>query len=241
MNSPDVIREKWNKLNEKVHSLSGRKINIVAVTKYYPPEIYKFCIDAGILEIGENRIQELIDKNKVMSEERKKLKIHFIGSLQTNKVRFLSGNADYLDTVSSAVTVKKINERWETQGESLKKLPLLLQINCTDEIQKAGLHINNFKEILELGKLCVNGTKTRLEGIMTMGPTPEGDYDFPEKKYIDDTKKAFLKAGEIKSRLENELGMELPRLSMGMSHDYELAIECGSTEIRVGSLLFGPV
>jgi len=74
---------------------------------------------------------------------------------------------------------------------------------------------------------------------MTMGPTPLGDYDFPDKKYTDDTKSAFLKAAEIKAQMENELEIKLPRLSMGMSHDYKLAIECGSTEIRVGSMLFG--
>jgi pyridoxal phosphate enzyme (YggS family) len=231
----ESVRGNLDKLQYNIRELTDRPVRIIAVTKTHAESIFDLCLKLQLTHVGENRIQELIQKNEANTGIRNKLTIHFIGPMQTNKVKFLSENADTLDTLSSEEVLEKINQRWEIA----QPLKVLLQINCTDEKQKSGLHYKDKTSILKLAKLCIADTKIRLEGLMTMGPTPSQNYDEDNAQYINDTRIAFKRLKSLSLELENDLSVSLPRLSMGMSHDYKLAIECGSTEIRIGSLLFG--
>lgn len=235
MNSEEIVRENFDRLRGKIRQITDREVTIVAVTKMQPDSVFEICKNLGIVNIGENRIQELCQKNELHPEARSKFRIHLIGSLQTNKVKFLGKNVDSLDTLASQETLAKINERWDQN----KPLSVLFQINCSGEIQKAGLHYDDPKSIYQLAKLCSESNKVRLEGLMTMGPTPSGSYDVGNQVYMQDTKAAFTRLAQLREEMQNKLGIHMPRLSMGMTHDYEMAIECGATEIRIGSLLFG--
>lgn len=235
MISEQVARNNLGRLHNEIRQITDRKITVVAVTKTHPEQIYDLCVKLGIEHIGENRLQELCQKNDLRPEARKKFKVHLIGSLQTNKVKSLPGNVDTLDTLSSVETLQKIDERWNLSTA----LSVLLQINCTGEKQKAGLSYDQKEEIFQLAKLCSQSGKVQLEGFMTMGPTPALNYDIDNPTYIEDTKTSFSRLTGLRDEMQERLKIELPRLSMGMTHDYKIAIECGATEIRVGSLLFG--
>ncbi|MDH4201217.1 MAG: YggS family pyridoxal phosphate-dependent enzyme [Spirochaetia bacterium] len=231
----ESIRKNLEQLRYDIHQITDRDLRIIAVTKTYPPEVFEICVRLGLNHIGENRIQELMDKNKLYPDAQKKLCIHFIGALQSNKVKYLSGNADTLDALSSVEVMEKINQRWDAP----RPLQILLQINCTDESQKSGLNYNEKESIIALARSCIVSDKTKLEGLMTMGPTPAGNYNEQNPQYASDTRRAFQRLKNLGMELENDLSISLPRISMGMSHDYKMAIECGATEIRIGSLLFG--
>jgi hypothetical protein len=235
MLSEQVAKNNLDHLKREIRQITDREIMIVAVTKTHPESIYDLCVNLGIDHIGENRIQELLQKNELRPGARKQLKVHFIGALQTNKVKFLPGNVDTLDTLSSEETLNKIIERWNVSDP----LTVLLQINCTGEAQKTGLSYDKKDEVFRLAKLCVKSEKVKLEGLLTMGPTPVGNYDVDNQIYIEDTKKSFQRLAILRDEIQDQLKIELPRLSMGMSHDYKIAIECGASEIRIGSLLFG--
>jgi len=229
------IRENLENLRREIKQLTDREITLVAVTKTHPDEIYQVCVNLGINQIGENRIQELCTKNATHPDARKQLNIHLIGSLQANKVRFLEGNVDTMDTLSSHEILNKIEEKWN--GD--KKLSVLLQINTTGENQKSGLLHDDYPTIMHLAKSCVASKKVQLEGVMTMGPTPHDNFDISDPDYARLTLAAFNRLRLLRDRMQDDLQCKLPRLSMGMSHDYRLAIESGATEIRVGSLIFG--
>ncbi|MDH4262343.1 MAG: YggS family pyridoxal phosphate-dependent enzyme [Spirochaetia bacterium] len=235
MITEQVARNNLENLKKEIKQITDRDIKIIGVTKTHPESIYELCLNIGIDHIGENRIQELCRKNQVYPAARQKLKIHLIGTLQVNKVKFLTSNVDSLDTLSSAETLQKINERWN----NATPLSLLLQVNCTGEEQKGGLTYKEKDEIFRLVKLCTTFENVKLEGLMTMGPTPAISYDINNPAYIEDTKVSFSRLATIRDEVQDHLKIDLPRLSMGMSHDYKIAIEHGATEIRIGSLLFG--
>jgi len=238
MISEESARKNLDALKYDIRQITDRDITIVAVTKTHPEEIFDLCVKLGVEHVGENRIQELLQKNRHRPDARKKLKIHLIGPLQTNKVKFLPENVDSFDALSSPETLEKIDQRWNLDTP----LSLLLQVNCTNEEQKSGLSLNSpdgKEEIFQLVDLCARSQKVRLEGLMTMGPTPAGNYDVEDPDYIKDTRASFLRLAALRNEIQDRLKIHLPRLSMGMTHDYKIAIECGATEIRVGSLLFG--
>ena len=234
MQAPTVIKKSFQGLQSSLKQLTERSINIIGVTKRHPPGIYEICEEMGLTSIAENRVQEL--RNKKQSLENRNLKVHFIGPMQTNKVKYIIDVIDSIDSLSSNSLVEMIEKK---RDESKKPIEVLIQINSTEEAQKSGLLISQFKSIYDLALRCVESKSLELKGLMTMGPTPSGSFSASSEDYKDLTRAAFEKTRILNERLELELGMNFSRLSMGMSHDFEIAIEEGATEIRVGSLLFG--
>lgn len=235
MFNAEEIEKRYQKIRAEIDNLASGPVTLVAVSKTFPPEIFDLCFQAGIKHIGENRIQELRDKAALKPQARKELYIHFIGSLQTNKAKYLGGIADSFDALSSQEMLEKINDRWKEE----KPLAVLLQINSTGEDQKTGLNAESYPAIKELALACHSTPAVKLEGLMTMGPTPLGGQNLEDESYQKATREAFLKTSALKERLSEDLSITLPRLSMGMSHDYRLAVECGSSEVRIGSAIFG--
>jgi len=235
MISEQIAKNNLENLKKEIKQITDREIKIIAVTKTHPDSIYEICLNIGIKHIGENRIQELCQKNQLHPAIREKLNIHLIGALQTNKVKSLTDNIDSFDALSSEETLLKINQRWS----KATPLSVLLQVNCTGEEQKSGLTYKKKDELFRLAKVCTTNEKVKLEGLMTMGPTPAISYDIDNPAYIEDTQISFSRLANIRDEMQDYLKIELPRLSMGMSHDYKIAIKHGATEIRVGSLLFG--
>ena len=200
------------------------KIKLVAVTKRVEAERIKQALDLGINTFGENYAQEFRDKCKALSEQiDKEIKWHFIGQLQKNKVKYLVGKVEMIHSLDSLSVAKEINKR----AESLETtVPVLIEVDTGGEESKGGVTPTGLKDFLnELKEL----PSIEVQGLMTMPP------------YFDNIEMArpyFIKLRELRDELAQSFP-NLNELSMGMSGDFEIAIEEGATIIRVGSAIFG--
>lgn len=196
-------------------------VNLMAVTKTHPPEVVQAAADLGIALFGENKIQEAKAKIPQCSG---KLRWHFIGHLQSNKVRDAVELFEMIQGVDSLALAQEINKRAEQAG---KRMPILLEVNLAGEASKFGYApdrlLAELKEINALPRL-------EIHGLMTVPPW---------KPVAEQARPFFRQARELAMQCEEILGAPLPQLSMGMSGDFEVAIEEGSTMVRIGTALFG--
>ncbi len=238
MISLDLVLYNLEKLKSNIHDLVKDSIDIIAVTKMLPYEVYDICDKLNMVHIGENQAQEL--KNKFESNlnvVNKKLKYHFIGHLQTNKIKDVVDILFSLDTLHSIKQIEKLNQL--CIKKNIYNLPVLLQLNSTNEKNKSGIPIKQVEQVLDITHKCLENNILNLEGLMTIGPTPASSSKEDQVIHRRETQRAFSKTYKMKEFIYRETGHKLHRLSMGMSHDYKIAIEEGSTEIRIGSSLFG--
>ena len=196
-------------------------VTLLAVTKTHPPETVKAAVEAGQLLFGENKVQEAKAKIPLCPG---KARWHFIGHLQSNKCRDAVELFEMVQSVDSLALALEINKRAEAAA---KRMPVLLEVNVAGEASKFGYKpeqmLAELKEINALPRL-------ELHGFMAIPPfTP-----VPEK-----ARPYFRRLRELKEQSEAVLGASLSHLSMGMSGDFEIAIEEGATIVRVGTALFG--
>lgn len=205
---------------------SGRKrenVTLIAVSKTKPVDMIKECIDNGITVFGENKVQELTDKQ---SQLNKNLHWNFIGHLQRNKVKYLVGNVDLIHSVDSIRLAEAID------SESKKKnviSDILIEVNIAGEDTKFGVAPDDTKELVkQIAKL----TNVRIKGLMCIAPY----VDISEKNRVH-----FVNLRELLVDIKNENidNVYMDVLSMGMTGDYEVAIEEGATMVRVGTGIFG--
>lgn len=219
-----TLIEKVQVINDKIEKAKKRgrvnqTVNIVAVTKNHPFSIIEQSYKAGVFSIGENRIQE--SKNKFRSfNSMPKITKRFIGHLQSNKVNKCIELFDTIDSVDSIKLLKKISN---SVIKHQKKISVLLEINTSGETSKRGFKPNEISEIKE----CLEIKNIDVNGLMTIGPNTN------DKNKI---RKSFQILRKIKQTVKNP---KLKELSMGMSGDYEIAVEEGSTMVRLGTALFG--
>ncbi|MBC8344820.1 MAG: YggS family pyridoxal phosphate-dependent enzyme [Candidatus Marinimicrobia bacterium] len=198
-------------------------VQFIAVTKTHPFSLIKKCHNAGIEAIGENRIQEAIQKFESF-DFMPGLTKRFIGHLQSNKVNKCLDMFDTIDSVDSLKLAKKISFRAKTLKRNVS---VLLEINTSGEPQKQGFKHNQKSEML----LCLREPNIQVTGLMTIGPNTTNK---------DQIRKAFVALRNTRDALNQALGeAKLTDLSMGMSGDYEIAAEEGSTMVRIGTALFG--
>ena len=187
---------------------------IIAVSKTFPIENILPLIEYGHLHYGENKVQEALDKWIEIKKKNNNIKLHLIGKLQTNKVKYALGIFDYIHSVDSEKLAIKISEEQIKQG---KKPKMFIQVNIGNEEQKSGINQN---KLMDVYKFCKN---LNLDIIGTMCiPPNDGNID-----------KYFSKMNEINQK------SNFKELSMGMSGDYLEAIKNNATYIRVGSKIFG--
>ena len=198
---------------------SPEEIGLVGVTKGVPPAQIAEAVRLGLLEIGENRVQELGEKQRALP--RPAIRWHFIGTLQRNKVRQLVGRVDLIHSVDSAALARLIGERAHAEGTVQD---LLLQVNTSREPGKHGVSPDAVSAEAEA---VAAASGVRLLGLMTIARMgdPQG------------ARASFRLLRELKDALGIPGAIEL---SMGMSDDFEEAVEEGSTIVRVGSAIFGP-
>ncbi len=199
----------------------ARSVTLIAVSKTHPPEAIQLAADAGLLTFGENKVQEAKAKIPLCPG---KLRWHFIGHLQSNKCRDAVELFCMIQSVDSLALAQELNKRCEAAA---KTMPVLLEVNVAGEASKFGYQPERL-----LAELAALNALLRLEihGLMTVPP------------YVTDPEKArphFRRLRELKTECEQILGAPLPHLSMGMSGDFEVAIEEGATMVRIGSALFG--
>lgn len=218
----DIIRTKI----EAAAIKSGRKledITLVAVSKTVEPQKILKALDEGITELGENRVQELTEKYDIINRN---CNWHLIGHLQTNKVKYIIDKVKMIHSVDRYNLAEEINDRAQKIG---KTIDILLQVNISGEESKFGVCENDaFALIKQIARL----QNIRVRGLMTMAPFASNP------QTVRDVFSGLRKLSiDIEKENINNIGMEY--LSMGMSNDYELAIEEGANVVRIGTALFG--
>jgi PLP dependent protein len=198
-----------------------RSVTLLAVSKTHPPDTIRAAVDCGQWLFGENKIQEAKAKIPLCPG---KTRWHFIGHLQSNKVRDAVALFDMIQGVDSLAIAQGISQRAE---QAAKTMPVLLEVNVAGEASKFGYAPE--KVLAELNELNAL-PKLEVHGLMAIPPF----MPVPEK-----ARPYFKKLRELKLQCEQVLGAPLPVLSMGMSGDFEVAIEEGATLVRVGTALFG--
>ena len=197
-------------------------IMLLAVSKTHPPETIKAAADCGQIFFGENKVQEAKAKIPLCPG---KLHWHFIGHLQSNKCRDAVELFEMIQSVDSLSLAQEINKRAE---QAARRIPILIEVNAAGEASKFGYQPERLlADLKQLNAL----PRMEIHGLMTVPPwSPEAE----------DARLHFRRLRELKQRAEQVLGAPLPHLSMGMSGDFEIAIEEGATMVRVGTALFGP-
>ena len=222
------FNEILNKVKAKISAACARagrdpdEVEIVAVTKTHGAEVVKEAWDAGLRIVGENKVQEAAWKKPASVSGPT---WHLIGHLQSNKVRKALELFDFFHSVDTAALADRMNALAQDIGAQPH---VLLEVNVSGEKSKSGMKpeevVPTLRHIMEA---CPRVT---VEGLMTMAPFSEN----PE-----DARPYFRRLRELRDVCEKELGIGLPRLSMGMSGDYEVAVEEGATWVRLGTVLFG--
>ena len=202
---------------------TNQAVKIIAVTKTHPFSIINACYNNGIRSIGENRVQEAIKKFQKLSGVPMLIK-RFIGHLQTNKVNRCLDYFDTVDSVDSVRLAKKISDRAKHLNRTIQ---ILLEVNTTNEEQKNGFLPEQIGEML----YCSTLSGINIEGLMTVGPLTKNEKDI---------RSSFGLLRKTKEDLNSKLNKKkINELSMGMSNDFQIAVEEGSTMIRIGTALFG--
>ena len=204
-------------IKEQIKSKFGlvKNLNIIAVSKTFPMSEINPLIENGQIHFGENKVQEAIDKWSDIKKLNKNLKLHMIGKLQTNKVKYVVPLFDYIHSLDNIKLAEKIASEQIKKNRNLK---IFIQVNIGNEPQKAGLNISDLKNFYEK---CTQELNLNIIGLMCLPP----QYGL--------AKNYFNEMVELKKTINVE------DLSMGMSEDYLEAVACGTTYIRIGSKIFG--
>ena len=222
-----AIRENLFKVRERIERAAqkaGRDpsgINLVAVSKTVEVSRIKEAIEAGVLILGENYVQEAQKKIEAIG---KPVSWHFIGHLQSNKARYAVRLFDVVHSTDSIPLAEELDRRSEQEKRMIK---VMIEVNLSKEATKFG---TDEERVLNLAKRIQGLKHLFLEGLMTMPPY----FDSPEM-----SRPYYRALRELKERMIKE-GVPMKELSMGMSNDFEIAIEEGATYVRVGTAIFGP-
>lgn len=217
----DTVRENLLQIQEDI---APYKPNIIAVTKYFDEKAMIEAYNAGLRDFAESRAVEAVEKiENLPAEVRNNSKFHFIGHLQTNKVKKVVPIFDYIHSVDSLKLAKAIADEAKLFG---KVQNILLQINNANEEQKFGF---SKKEIFEVFPSIKELSSVSIAGIMNMAPIGASE---------EELNRLFEDVFNIKKELEQRFDCELRELSMGMSQDYKIAVKHGATMLRIGRKLF---
>jgi PLP dependent protein len=222
------LPENLNSIQQRIRAACDRcdrepnSLTLLAVTKAQPPEVVSAAAGLGLLVFGENKVQEAKAKIPLCPG---RLRWHFIGHLQSNKCRDAVQLFSMIQSVDSLPLAQEINKRAD---EAAKTMPVLLEVNLAGEASKFGYQppalLAELKQINALPRI-------EIHGLMTVPPwSPDAESSRPH----------FRRLRELKLECEQIIGAPLPHLSMGMSGDFEVAIEEGATMVRIGTALFGP-
>lgn len=223
------IRANLVKINEQIKASAegcGRNADdvlLVAVSKTRTPEEINIAIDAGVTDIGENKVQEIMDKYDAV----KPVKWHMIGHLQTNKVKYIIDKVSMIHSVDSYKLAVEIDKRAKSHGITMD---ILIQVNSAQEESKFGISTDETEKLIK--DILDNCENIRIRGLMCIAPFAEDPEEI--KVYFEEVKKQYDQFGKI-----DHERLDFKYLSMGMSHDFPVAIEAGSNLVRVGSAIFG--
>lgn len=217
----DMIKKNLLQIQEEIAPCKPR---IIAVTKYFDEGAMQAAYEAGLRDFGESRVIEASEKiARLPQEVRENSTFHFIGHLQTNKVKHVVKVFDYIHSVDSLKLAQSISQHASEIGKVQK---ILVQINNANEEQKFGFSKEEIFEVLpEILKL----PSVEVVGVMNMAPLGIAEEEIG---------RLFEEIKEIRNFLEEKYGCKLPEISMGMSQDYYIAVKHGATMLRIGRKLF---
>lgn len=195
---------------------------LVAVSKYKSVTELQEAYDSGIRNFGENKVQELTEKIDLLPKD---IKWHLIGHLQRNKVKYVAGKVELIQSLDSLRLLEEIEKQYALKKSTAK---VLIQINIGEEESKTGISIDQLDNIIEACEVCSN---VKVEGLMAI--IPVGD-ESNNRKYFKEMKNIWDRL-----KLNRYKNIEMKYLSMGMTDDYKLAVSEGSNMIRVGTGIFG--
>ncbi len=223
-----TVTENYYRLCEQIENArikAGRNDNIrfMAVTKTVAPEIVNHAVSLGIDLLGENRVQEYLDKRDKYSS----CEVHFIGGLQTNKVKYIIDKVSMIHSVDSIRLAEEISKR-AVSAERI--MDILLEVNIGGEESKGGI---TPEQLFELAAQAGELPNIRIRGLMTIPPI---DKNGSSERYFEQMQRLY---NDLCGKFMGSKGFSVDTLSMGMSGDFSTAIKYGSTIVRIGSLLFG--
>jgi pyridoxal phosphate enzyme (YggS family) len=229
--APADLRERLLEVRARINAAAQRSnrdpesITLVAVSKTHPAVIIREAIAAGVTDLGENRVQEA--ESKIPEVGRHAGRWHLVGHLQSNKARRAVELFDVIHSLDSVALAQRLDRMCLELGR--EELPVLIQVDLGGEVTKSGVGEAEVAQILEALRQC---GRLRLTGLMTLPP------------YFDDAEHVrpfFRKLRELRDELGSQgaFGDARGELSMGMTHDYEIAIEEGATIVRIGTAIFG--
>ena len=220
----EIVKERIANAQQR----SGNKtpVKIVAITKTHPASIIPDVKKVGLDTIGENRIQEAEEKFPKIADVLPNITKRLVGHLQSNKINKALNLFDTIDSVDSLKLARKIGNKTESPGRTI---PILLEVNTSGEDAKFGFNPNNIDEMLA----CFEIKGIELQGLMTVGPLTSD---------INRIRESFVTLRKLQESIKNQTTNNLKNfieLSMGMSGDFEIAVEEGTTMVRLGTVLFG--
>jgi PLP dependent protein len=224
------IRENLLRIQERIQAAAMRagrraeEITLIGVSKTHPAEAIREAYEAGLRHFGENRVQEW--EGKFGGVEKLQADWHLIGHLQSNKAARAAKLFHSIDSVDDFALAQRL-DRARAEMKASAKLRVLIEVHIADEEAKSGASIG---ELPALAEKILTLPNLDLAGLMCIPPFAEN---------IEETRPFFQRLRGLRDDLEMRLGRTLPALSMGMSHDFEVAIAEGATEVRVGTAIFG--
>jgi len=223
-----TIKKNWLDTQKKMEEANpdGKEITMIAVTKTHNLEVIEKALSLGLMEIGENKAQEFVEKFDSLESRKNDINWHMIGHLQRNKVKYVIGKTKLIHSLDSMRLAKEIEKRGKSEGLTVDTL---LQVNAAKEDAKYGIFMEDVQSFL---KNIESFQHLKIRGLMTLAPY----YEDPEK-----TRDCFRKMKNLFEDLKKEKynNVSMDYLSMGMSNDFEVAIEEGSNMVRLGRTLFG--
>ena len=218
----EALPERLDQVRAEIARRAPQPVTIVAVTKGFGVEAVRASVAAGLLDVGENRVQEALGKQQELGAGSQELGIrwHLIGHLQRNKAKLVAGRFEVVHSVDSLTLAAEL-------GKRASGLRVLLQANVAGEEQKSGCAPDEARALAR--QISALGT-LRLEGLMTMAPLTDD---------VEVQRRTFRGLRVLRDTIKEEDGIWLPTLSMGMSGDYATAVAEGATVIRLGTVLFG--
>ncbi len=223
------ISENLKEINQKISEAAescGRKtdgVRLIAVTKTYGVDVINQAIDLGVTDIGENRVQEILEKYDSV----KPCKWHLIGHLQKNKVKYIIDKVELIHSVESYDLAKEIDRLAKKIGKIQR---ILLEVNVSGEESKFGINPRDCVELCQ--RISTDFENVKIDGLMTVAPFVD------DSKVLENVFDGLRNlAEEVKAKKIKNVDMD--ELSMGMTNDFPLAIKCGATMVRVGTGIFG--
>jgi len=228
-NDGDTLRPRLDEVRGRIEAATARSgrpagaVTLIGVTKTVAAETMQAAVAAGLADLGENRVQEAQGKIPVVGRAR--VRWHFIGHLQRNKAGRAVELFDRVHSVDDAEVAEALSRHAAAAGRTL---PVLVEVNVSGEASKFGVAPGALAALLERVAALPG---LALDGLMTVGPRGET---------AEAARPGFARLRGLRDEAERRLGRRLPELSMGMSGDFEVAVEEGSTMVRVGGAIFGP-